>query len=45
MLNKGIKLFQKLHIASLCENFRKQGKIRFFGLSFHDELDAARKED
>lgn len=29
-----------LGIIDICENLRKQGKIRFFGLSFHDELDA-----
>lgn len=29
----------ELGIIDICENFRKQGKIRFFGLSFHDELD------
>lgn len=30
----------ELGILDICENLRKQGKIRFFGLSFHDELDA-----
>ncbi|CRZ34802.1 hypothetical protein DFR55_1253 [Herbinix hemicellulosilytica] len=37
------KLFDQmveLGVPEFCENLRKQGKIRYFGFSFHDDYDA-----
>lgn len=34
------KKILELGVLDYCENLKQQGKIRFFGMSFHDELDA-----